>query len=261
MITFTNDMKVELYFTEKNPFNPWEYQLIGKPTKVELISRSYNQNERIYVDFNIDQISLNAISNQKRYFLLIGESSSRYCIVLFRCHSYITLSNTMGAHTCEISGKIINAIEGDGNMPVISDGRSGTFGTFDLDRVTRIARNEPQRGYIIQYPVLYADNIFSPKFKVMECISKIIFNPPATVIYWSDGTKTTCKAMDGDTFSKEIGVAMCIAKKFFGNSRSQFKHSVYDLAEDYSKQAEAIAARKAKKKRAQEESNAQIDNQ
>lgn len=50
-----------------------------------------------------------------------------------------------------------------------------------------------------------------------EDIEKVIFNNPATIVYWKDGTKTVVKCQDGDVYDKEKGLAMCIAKKFFGN--------------------------------------------
>lgn len=48
-------------------------------------------------------------------------------------------------------------------------------------------------------------------------IKRVIFNDPATVVYWLDGTKTVVKCQPGDTYSKETGLALCIAKKFLGN--------------------------------------------
>ena len=48
-------------------------------------------------------------------------------------------------------------------------------------------------------------------------IKKVIFNDPATIVYWSDNSRTVVKCQDGDTYSKEQGLAMCIAKKYLGN--------------------------------------------
>lgn len=48
-------------------------------------------------------------------------------------------------------------------------------------------------------------------------IKKVIFNDPATIVYWTDGTKTVVKCQEGDEFSKETGLALCIAKKAYGN--------------------------------------------
>ena len=48
-------------------------------------------------------------------------------------------------------------------------------------------------------------------------IKKVVFHDPATIVFWDDGTKTVVKCQDGDTYSKETGLALCIAKKFLGN--------------------------------------------
>lgn len=45
---------------------------------------------------------------------------------------------------------------------------------------------------------------------------KVIFNPPATVVYWNDGTKTVVKATN-ESFDKEKGFAMAYLKKSLGN--------------------------------------------
>lgn len=46
---------------------------------------------------------------------------------------------------------------------------------------------------------------------------KVIFNDPATIVLWNDGTKTVVKCQEGDTYDKEKGLALCIAKKALGN--------------------------------------------
>lgn len=48
-------------------------------------------------------------------------------------------------------------------------------------------------------------------------IRKVIFNDPATVVLWSDGTKTVVKCGPEDTFDMEKGLAMAIVKKMAGN--------------------------------------------
>ena len=48
-------------------------------------------------------------------------------------------------------------------------------------------------------------------------IKDVIFNPPATIVLWEDGTKTVVKCQARDTYSKEVGLAMAICKKAFGN--------------------------------------------
>ncbi len=48
-------------------------------------------------------------------------------------------------------------------------------------------------------------------------IKNVIFNDPATIVFWEDGTKTVVKCQDGDEFDPEKGLTMAIAKKAYGN--------------------------------------------
>lgn len=52
-------------------------------------------------------------------------------------------------------------------------------------------------------------------------IENVIFNNPATIVFWADGTKTVVKA-DSEDFDPEKGLAMAIAKKFYGNTGRYF---------------------------------------
>ena len=47
-------------------------------------------------------------------------------------------------------------------------------------------------------------------------ITRVIFNDPATIVFWSDGTKTVSKCHPDDYFNKETGLAMAICKKILG---------------------------------------------
>ena len=53
-------------------------------------------------------------------------------------------------------------------------------------------------------------------------IDHVIFNDPATIVFWKDGTKTIVKAY-GEKFDKEKGLAMAISRKALGNSGSYYK--------------------------------------
>ena len=71
----------------------------------------------------------------------------------------------------------------------------------------------------IPYSDLYnriISNTQTPKHKAMNSITKVIFNNPATIVFWSDGTKTVVKCDERDEFDPEKGLAMAICKKHFG---------------------------------------------
>lgn len=54
-------------------------------------------------------------------------------------------------------------------------------------------------------------------FNVKDSIKDVIFNEPATIVLWKDGTKTVVKCGENDTYDAEKGLAMCIVKKITGN--------------------------------------------
>lgn len=53
---------------------------------------------------------------------------------------------------------------------------------------------------------------------VKALIKNVIFNDPATIVFWNDGTKTVVKCGKNDTFDPEKGLAMAISKYFFDNA-------------------------------------------
>jgi len=52
-------------------------------------------------------------------------------------------------------------------------------------------------------------------------IDQVIFNDPATIVYWKDGDKTVVQARD-EAFDPEKGLAMAISKKAMGNTRDYY---------------------------------------
>ena len=62
---------------------------------------------------------------------------------------------------------------------------------------------------------LYA--YFKPNNTNLPGIKDVIFNEPATIILWADGTKTVVKCQEGEGYDPEKGMAMAISKKALGN--------------------------------------------
>ncbi len=49
-------------------------------------------------------------------------------------------------------------------------------------------------------------------------IKDVKFSPPATIVFWSDNTKTVVKAQNGEPFDAEKGLMACIIKRITGNT-------------------------------------------
>ena len=69
-------------------------------------------------------------------------------------------------------------------------------------------------GLTINYSAISADRI--PRIK------KVIFNKPATIVFWEDNTKTVVKTQNGEAYDPEKGLAMAITKKALGNKGNYF---------------------------------------
>jgi hypothetical protein len=54
-------------------------------------------------------------------------------------------------------------------------------------------------------------------------IKKVIFNKPATIVFWDDGIKTIVKCNKKDKFDKEKGIAMAFMKRICGNTSNYYK--------------------------------------
>lgn len=68
------------------------------------------------------------------------------------------------------------------------------------------------------YPRVELEGEIIEKLDIMPApgIKKVIFNNPATIILWNDGTKTVSKCHN-EEFDKEKGFAMAVAKKIVGS--------------------------------------------
>lgn len=54
-------------------------------------------------------------------------------------------------------------------------------------------------------------------------IKNVIFNPPATIVFWTDGSKTVVKCNVQDEFDPEKGLTMAIVKRCASNSDDFYK--------------------------------------
>lgn len=86
--------------------------------------------------------------------------------------------------------------------------------------------------------VKFIEEMFKDGIKAKEKIKEyekmqiedVIFNEPATIVFWRDGSKTVVKAQDGEPFDPEKGLAMAIAKKTYGN-----KYDYYNTIKHWTK--------------------------
>ena len=68
---------------------------------------------------------------------------------------------------------------------------------------------------------IYSNRVNCKGFIIPE-IKNVIFNPPATIVLWNDGTKTVVKCQNHEEFDPEKGLAMAFFKKMHGNKGHYF---------------------------------------
>lgn len=76
-------------------------------------------------------------------------------------------------------------------------------------------------------------------------IKEVIFNEPATIVFWKDGTKTVVKCGKDDKFDPEKGIAIALAKKML---YSKDYSRVIASSDEWKKAKEAKKKAEAKKK-------------
>ena len=83
-------------------------------------------------------------------------------------------------------------------------------------------RIKDENGNIINFDDAIAEAIEKIVKDNVDCYmtpDRAVFNGPATILFWSDDTKTVVKCQDDEPFDPEKGVALAMLKKYFGGSR------------------------------------------
>lgn len=45
-------------------------------------------------------------------------------------------------------------------------------------------------------------------------IEKVVYNKPATIVFWNDGVKTVSKCSERDEYNPQIGLLLAVLKRF-----------------------------------------------
>ena len=74
----------------------------------------------------------------------------------------------------------------------------------------------------------------SGSIKKVKCgpeVKRVIYNEPATVVLWADGTKTVVRCQPGDVFDRRIGFLTALAKKVYGGG-GRFNDVIREATEE-----------------------------
>lgn len=97
-----------------------------------------------------------------------------------------------------------------------------------MSRYLRYKKNNEYKNEVAKYcsnDVITTEAVFNATRTVQTVIPKIkdvIYNDPATIVFWEDGTKTVVKCEFSKRFDPEKGLAMAFSKKMFGNKGNYY---------------------------------------
>ena len=140
---------------------------------------------------------------------------------IIRMHGTINLVNSKH---CDYCGNIVNIVSEELYCQL-----------QDEIKIAKKSSNElsVEAWKYYQHDVEASAQVFNAQFRgVRVTPKKVIFNNPATIVLWSDGTKTVVKRQKGDRYNKETGLAMCYVKKFCGDNTSRGLNDILKLAND-----------------------------
>lgn len=126
-------------------------------------------------------------------------------------------NNKIGAFTS------FNAVNGIVCDVVLADGKIMHFGPGEITQDDYYNLYIRKKAYKVLYDYSRRSTERAKKNDLVlfgmcrVSIRKVIFNDPATIVLWSDGSKTVVKCGPEDTFDMEKGLAMAIVKKMAGN--------------------------------------------
>ena len=66
-----------------------------------------------------------------------------------------------------------------------------------------------QSSWLFEKPLAYPGNTVDTNIK------RVVFDPPCTIVYWGDGSKTVVRCAEGDIFNESAGVALCFMKHLY----------------------------------------------
>jgi hypothetical protein len=126
-------------------------------------------------------------------------------------------NNKIGAFTS------FNAVNGIVRDVVLADGKIMHFGPGEVTPDDYYNLYIRKKAYKVLYDYSRWSTEQAKKNDIVRfgmcnvSIRKVIFNDPATIVLWSDGSKTVVKCGPEDTYDMEKGLAMAIVKKMAGN--------------------------------------------
>ena len=198
----------EIYIATSNPYNDYRHVIDYDITQMwpetmidaayEYWKRDEEDTEKLYknlVDAKWDKERTIEMANERVIMNEVKKMAERYGLIVEINRTYVADKLSIEFNSKDYT-------------------RRKAFEIFDLmNRDTRCVLESIERDLIRAFKIDL--NKFEP-IKVPR-IEDVIFNDPATIVFWEDNTKTVFKCQEDDLYDPEKGLAMAISKKALGN--------------------------------------------
>ena len=99
-----------------------------------------------------------------------------------------------------------------------------------LEEIIRTAGKRPivygdSGAFVMEYDAIWNPKLSKQQKLNPDNIEKVIFNPPATIVIFKDGTKEVVKAHEED-FDAEKGLAMIFMNIIFDGNKSELRRFI-----------------------------------
>lgn len=194
-------------------------------TKLEELRIYLLQNVKHYIAASIDKYSKLIIYQGPRTVCCIKEADKGFNVEYF--YPYINSGWNTFVH--EVDNKSIG-LSIDNRIDRYDNDRDKIKVSDPDSMVDKIlsqykggfsyANPDKEANFIHMYPIMRTGRI---NITMGSFIKDVIFNDPATIVFWTDGSKTVVKCQKGETFDPEKGLAMAISKKVLGNDYGYYE--------------------------------------
>ena len=131
------------------------------------------------------------------------------------------LNNILGSIEDRMNGK-----EGEKEKMTTNTNTTNIAGSFTCTKHVPMdtkVRDSFEKTYIEYGKAFKAPQRYSSYQYPIPQIKNVIFNYPATIVFWNDDTKTVVKCDERDQFDPEKGITMAFFKKMHGNIGHYFE--------------------------------------
>lgn len=217
---FTCDVMSYMYLTTTNPYGDKNHPVKSLWTETELdsinkllLNAIYEDHER-REDMPVRRNWTDPITNEKfgydwGFDLSNPSDKKTSSEIVYKYSKCVRCANhgTYRCNLCDASTKYFIEKSTDTNKV-----------GYHLFKEAIMPARSGKNHYVKEYLKMFYGVYTIPQIK------DVIFNDPATIVFWEDGTKTVVKVMEGDEFDPYTGLAQAISKKALGNDyRKEFK--------------------------------------